>query len=164
MFCGKCGSKMVDGALFCSSCGAKTEANSGAASIKAPAVSGAILKKLVAVGVVVVLVIVLVLALKSCTFEGGSVSGSGLSGKYGEYSDYYDCWYYTIDFNRDGTCVVTIRDYERYSCTYYRNDDGTYIIDFHDMVYGAWLAEKDGDELFIQGTALGKGSTFERID
>ena len=159
MYCSKCGNKMVDGALFCDACGEKIGAAQTAAS------KNTIVKPVI-IGAAAAAVLILLFVIINAAISG--ISGiTGISGKYGYH--YYNhpnhgYYAYTIDFNSDGTCMVTEDDYERYSCTYSKNDDGTYTIDFHSIVYGAWQAKREGQDLIISGTGLSRdGKLFEKI-
>lgn len=153
MYCNKCGNKLVDGAVFCEACGEKA-GEAKTAVTKSTAV------KYVTIGGTAAALIALFLIIIAAVS-----GGSGISGKYGHhyYSD-RDYYAYTVDFNSDGSCVVTENGYERYSCTYSKNDDGTYTIDFHSIVYGAWQVRSEGRDLIISGTGLGRdGELFEKI-
>lgn len=165
MFCIKCGEKLNDEAMFCTKCGTPTQlAQTQSVGNQSVQVQNAAKPGLnpasIIITAVVTAVIVIALFLVVNLF---SKSSTALTGTYGSYSEYYNDYYWTIEFNSDGSCVVKPL-YEGYvSGTYKKGDNGKYTL-IWDKYYGSWIAEVTGDELFIKGTGLGVGATFEKIN
>ncbi len=158
MYCTNCGKQIPDGSAFCTECGAPTGA--GAPSAAGTAAHGkkyaAAAAAVIAAAAIVVLLIVMI---------SSAAGGTGLSGTYASRNAWGEIAY-EIKFNSDGSCVVTENGYENYSCTYYKSDGGTYVIDFHSVLFGSWVAQKNGSTLYIYGTGIGgrdNGTTFEKI-
>lgn len=177
MFCQKCGYEIPAGDMFCEKCGAniavdkpksKAQQNEEARKSFFKKFLASLAENIILYIIIIVVIIAIAIPTFKAKFGDDFVSpvavfSDTISGKYGSYNESSDRYQWTIDFEKDGTCLVCYREYEYYSATYKKSDDGTYIINIPDY-QATWVAEWSGNDLLISGFSLFvNGTLFEKI-